>query len=199
MKILTKLVAWMTIASSVPPFRYVESFAPSHQQPTTLRRSENTALSFSAKDAENFWRKQSKNMLATLLAVSFLAPISADARPSVFTNDYADPFHPLCERHILVSKDLKTFHYSGTAVGPKDDPVRRGCSPDEVAKYGLRQGAFDGLLLSETQISAGDGIHEGVWEPANSAKTKLGYEEKDGIRWNDGNKWVVLKPEKSSK
>jgi hypothetical protein len=30
-----------------------------------------------------------------------------------------------------------------------------------------------------------------VWEPANSANTHLGYEDVDGIRWNDGNKWIV--------
>lgn len=111
---------------------------------------------------------------------------------SVFTNDYGDPLHPLCERHIQVSKDVKTFHYSGTAVGPKNDPVLRGCSPEEIRKFGLQQGAFDGVILSNNKISAGDGIHEGKWEPANTATTKLGYEDVDGIRWNDGNKWFVL-------
>jgi hypothetical protein len=113
------------------------------------------------------------------------------AATSVFTNDYADPFHPLCERHIKVSTDGATFHYTGTAVGSKNDPVRRGCTPEEIEKFGLRNGVFDGIIDGKT-ISVGDGIHEGVWEPANSASTSLGYEDNDGIRWNDGNKWTVL-------
>jgi hypothetical protein len=118
------------------------------------------------------------------------------AATTVFTNDYADPFHPLCERHIKASPDGTTFHYTGTAVGPKNDPVRRGCTLEEIQKFGLRQGAFDGIIKGKT-ISVGDGIHEGVWEPANSASTSLGYEDIDGIRWNDGNKWIVLPKEKN--
>lgn len=115
--------------------------------------------------------------------------------PFVYSNDYADPFHPLCERRIVVAPDGRTFQYSGTAVGPKDDPVRRGCSPEEIEKYQLRRGAFTGFILDNgKRISAGDGIHEGYWEPAGSLKTRtLGYEDVDGIRWNDGNKWVVIK------
>jgi hypothetical protein len=133
--------------------------------------------------------------LCSLLVSASLAVLPAHAvDPSIYTNDYSDPFHPLCERHIQVIDGGKTFHYSGTAVGPKDDPVRRGCSPEEIAKYKLRQGAFDGSILSNGRLSVGDGIHEGVWEPAGSVKTNnLGYEDVDGIRWNDGNKWVVLK------
>jgi len=116
---------------------------------------------------------------------------------TVLNGDYSDPFHPYCERHIEVSSDQKTFHYSGTAVGLKSDPdvIGRGCSPEEQAKYGLRKGAFDGdIIFNGKGISAGDGIHEGVWEDS----TVSGDSEKltgigvDGIRWNDGNKWVKL-------
>ena len=133
-------------------------------------------------------------------AALLLVPVSPShaVDPSIFTNDYGDPFHPLCERHIQVSPDGKTFHYSGTAVGPKNDPVLRGCTPEEIQEFRLRKGAFDGEILAGNRISAGDGIHEGVWEPAKTAKTKLGYEDVDGIRWNDGNKWFVLTKEKSS-
>ena len=60
------------------------------------------------------------------------APALAVVDPSVFTNEYADPLHPQCLRRIEVSKDGTTFHYSGTAVGPKDDPVLRGCSAQEI-------------------------------------------------------------------
>lgn len=123
---------------------------------------------------------------------------------SVFTNNYGDPFHPHCQRRIQVSPDGRTFSYSGTAVGPRDDPVRRGCTPSEIATYKLRHGAFEGVIFMRNTnnnndnggqtvvISAGDGIHEGVWEPAGTATTKLGYETVNGIRWNDGNKWFVL-------
>jgi hypothetical protein len=139
-------------------------------------------------------------MLAPLIvaATVTLASNPAFAATNVFANDYADPFHPLCERHIEVSNDGTTFHYSGTAVGPKNDPVRRGCTPEEIEKFGLRNGAFDGIInIDGKMISVGDGIHEGVWEPANSASTTLGYEGIDGIRWNDGNKWIVLPKEKN--
>jgi len=119
-----------------------------------------------------------------------------DTTTTVFNHEYADPFHPLCKRRIQVNPNDLTFHYSGTAVGPKDDPVRRGCSTEEIQKYGLRQGAFDGNIIITTngqvKISAGDGVHEGVWEAANSVNTNLGFENLDGIRWNDGNKWTVI-------
>jgi len=112
--------------------------------------------------------------------------------PFLFNGDYADPFHPYCERHLKVSQDGKTFQYTGTAVGPKDDPVLRGCSPQEQATYGSRSGAFQGLIINDgSAISAGDGVHEGVWEPKNSNSLQK-YGNEDGIRWNDGNKWVKL-------
>lgn len=139
----------------------------------------------------------SKMVAPFLVAAAMtLASNPAFAATSVFTNDYADPFHPRCERHIKVSNDGTTFHYTGTAVGPKNDPVRRGCTPEEIEKFGLRNGAFDGIIDGKI-ISVGDGIHEGVWEPANTASTNLGYEDIDGIRWNDGNKWTVLPKEEN--
>ena len=112
--------------------------------------------------------------------------------PSVFTNDYADPLHPLCKRHIEVSRDGTTFHYSGTAVGAKDDPVLRGCSPEEIKEFGIRRGKFDGTIIGDGKLSAGDGVHEGVWEPAYS-ESRQPFGDTDGIRWNDGNKWTVVK------
>jgi hypothetical protein len=124
--------------------------------------------------------------------------------PFIYTNDYSDPLHPICERHIVVNPDGKTFHYTGTAVGPKNDPVLRGCTPKEIELYTLRYGAFDGMILPTTKttttmgtsykISAGDGIHEGIWEPALTVDPSIPYYDVDGIRWNDGNKWIVLSP-----
>jgi hypothetical protein len=141
---------------------------------------------------EDEWKKL-HIIVSLFLSVSLVAYPAHAFDPSIFTNDYADPFHPLCKRHIEVSANGKTFHYSGTAVGPKDDPVRRGCTPTEIKQYKIRRGAFDGIILENNKISAGDGIHEGVWEPAGSASTNLGYEDEDGVRWNDGNKWIVQK------
>jgi hypothetical protein len=138
-------------------------------------------------------------MLPFLLTGLIAFPVNAAVDSRVYSNDYADPFHPLCKRHVQVAGDGKTFRYWGTAVGPKDDPVLRGCSPAEVREYGFRKGKFEGLITADNKISAGDGIHEGVWEPASSATTNLGYEDVDGIRWNDGNKWVVKKTEGTSK
>ena len=101
------------------------------------------------------------------------------------------------------------FHYSGTGVGQKGDPVLRGCTPSEIREYSIRRGAFDGKILPGLKLDAGDGIHVGTWEPAaNNANTNTGstatatatatgddtstlYTDVDGIRWNDGNKWIV--------
>lgn len=134
---------------------------------------------------------------------------SSLSSPFVFNHNYADPLHPECKRKIEVNKDSLGFHYSGTGVGPKDDPVLRGCTPSEIREYGIRRGAFDGKILPGLKLDAGDGIHVGVWEPAAVA-TRTGpvtatatangdtttiakYADVgvDGIRWNDGNKWIV--------
>lgn len=117
-----------------------------------------------------------------------------DMDVSVLNHEYSDPLHPQCRRTIQVDKDGKTFHYSGTGVKSNDDDsILRGCSPEEIKKYGLRTGSFDGQILQpELRLSVGDGIHEGQWEPANSVTTPgLQYKNVDGIRWNDGNKWIV--------
>jgi hypothetical protein len=133
------------------------------------------------------------SLLLSMVLLAGPAALAFDAK--TFTNDYIDPFHPQCRRHIEVAKDGKTFRYSGSAVGPKSESdVKRGCTPKEIKQFGLRAGSFEGVISGD-KISAGDGIHEGVWEPTDyatlSATTKLGNEEMDGIRWNDGNKWTV--------
>jgi hypothetical protein len=100
-------------------------------------------------------------------------------------------------RLVFILKLSKTFSYTGTTVGPKNDLVLQGCYPQEIAEFGLQKGAFSGVILPGIKISAHDGIHKGIWEPAFSAKTKLGYEDMDGIRWNDGNKWFAFLKEYS--
>jgi len=141
-------------------------------------------------------RAAASAFLAACMMGAASSPAAAADDATVLNHNYADPLHPLCERKIEVAADGKTFHYSGTAVGPKGDTVLRGCTPQEIKDFGLRQGAFDGFVLDGNRVSVGDGIHEGVWEPANSVKTTLGFEDQDGIRWNDGNKWVVIDAKK---
>ncbi len=130
-----------------------------------------------------------------LFSPSIVTPARAETPTDVIVlnHDYSDPLHPQCRRTIQVDSDGKTFHYSGTAVGPKDDPVLRGCSPGEIKQFGLRRASFDGQIqMPGLQLSVGDGIHEGRWEPANSVTTPgLQFKAVDGIRWNDGNKWIV--------
>ena len=143
--------------------------------------------------------QQLRKQLATVAIVTACSLPCQALDPSIYSGDYADPFHPLCERHIRVEEGSNVFHYSGTAVGPKDDSVKRGCSPFEIKQYGLRKGAFDGVILENGNISAGDGIHEGIWEPSDTVTTTLGYENVDGIRWNDGNKWTTKTESASTK
>ena len=137
-----------------------------------------------------------KQMLPIVLSSVLLTDPSSAFDPTVYNHSYKDPFHPLCKRRVEVSADGKTFDYRGTAVGPKDDPVLRGCSQKEIKEYGLRFGQFSGQILKDGRISAGDGIHEGVWEPAGSVSPSSGLKHTDvtGIRWNDGNKWIVIEP-----
>ena len=54
--------------------------------------------------------------------------------------------------------------------------------------------AFDGEITGDA-ISAGDGIHEGRW----NAPEKNAANAWTGIRWRDGNRWIVQAPEEASK
>lgn len=146
---------------------------------------------FNSEESNAPANKLASAVLPFALASSLVFPAFAADAASIFTNDYSDPLHPQCRRHIEVNADGKSFHYSGTAVGSEEDPVLRGCSSKEIKEFGIRRGAFDGIILEGNKISVGDGIHEGVWEPSGTATTNLGYEDVDGIRWKDGNKWIV--------
>ena len=134
-----------------------------------------------------------KTFLTTLAASTILFTQAATALdPSVYSHDYADPLHPLCKRRVTVLEDGKTFKYRGTRVGATESEVLRGCSKQEIKEYGLFVGQFQGEILDNGRISAGDGVHEGVWEPAGSVSADVPFASVDGIRWNDGNKWTVL-------
>ena len=123
-------------------------------------------------------------------SIVMTAPPAAALDPSIYQGDYRDPLHPYCERHIRVDTIQNKWYYTGTDVGPKGWTEKHGCSKDEIAKYGLRQGAFEGQILPNGRLSVGDGIHEAMWEPAKIAATSFGYEEVDGVRFDDHNKWV---------
>jgi len=166
-----------------------------------MRFAETSSQAPTSRDNDVVNNTTSKQVLPIILSLllwtssanSALAGPAANSNPSIYQGDYADPFHPYCERHISVSSDGQSFHYSGTAVGPKNDPVLRGCSDKEQELYGSRKGAFDGFILDNGgKVSAGDGIHEGFWEPAGVKKAAQKYGDVDGIRWDDGNKWVKL-------
>ncbi|CAB9512562.1 expressed unknown protein [Seminavis robusta] len=106
-------------------------------------------------------------------------PAAATADSALSTNDYTDPLHPQCQRHIEVNADGETLRYSGTTVVGDG----RGCSPKEAkAVGGIRRFVYEGTLDGNNNkmiVSLGDGSHtQGVWES-------------DGIRWQDGSKWMV--------
>ena len=101
----------------------------------------------SATTTKDTWQQQAASV-ALASAVLFSSPLLASAA-SFFDHEYADPFHPLCDRKIQVTG--QTFQYTGTAVGPKGDPVNRGCSAAEIKQYGLRQGAFEGKRWSNPE------------------------------------------------
>lgn len=193
----------LNIASKPNAFTYNSAQnIKSHQRIllTYLESSANNDLiSNSNKQYDtNFFSKAIPSVLLSICILSTVSiPASFAATAGInsmnYQGDYADPFHPYCERHIDVASTGKTFHYSGTAVGPKGDTVLRGCSEEEQKLYGSRNGAFDGSIIEAgAKITAGDGIHEGLWEPAFSNKKGMKYGDVDGIRWDDGNKWVKL-------
>jgi len=176
--------------------------APSIAPPTVVNTSPVIAAQQdTAKTTANALQEQQKALASTSSSSSSSSSydmiLTSAPRAAVLSTEYADPLHPYCRRRIEVASSGKTFRYIGTSVvGPKDDSVLRGCSPEEQQKFKLKSGEFKGrILLNPNEntlvVSAGDGIHEGVWEPKNTARTKLGYEDLDGIRWQDGNKWVV--------
>lgn len=131
----------------------------------------------------------------------------------ILNHNYNDPLHQQCTRRIDVDRrDPTIFHYKGTRVDDNNESgVLRGCTPKEVRDYGgLKHGSFDGKIIiddltSDVKLDAGDGIHVGVWEPATSLSISSSssspdqkpkqekYSDVDGIRWNDGNKWIVQK------
>jgi hypothetical protein len=114
-----------------------------------------------------------------------------------FEADYSDQLHPMCERHIRVERRVSeasgkanfVAHFSGTDVGPPGigDVVRLSCEEENIAKYKLREWAFDAKISSEGDlVDAGDGIHNGKFLDLTKDR------DWEGIRWKDGNRWIVV-------
>lgn len=112
-----------------------------------------------------------------------------------FEADYEDAMHPSCERHIKVERTAGpkgyVAHFSGTDVGPPGigQVVKVGCTEQEVTQYKLRRWEFDARISSDgNSVDADDGIHVGQWRSLDRDETKPW----EGIRWKDGNRWVVV-------
>jgi len=103
---------------------------------------------------------------------------------SVFVNDYADPQHPLCQRTIEIQGD--SVRLIGTETSSNG-----GCSREEVNEYGRREFTKNGRLTIKDGMSTLQfDDRMGVWE-AKDLQNSQSYGKADGIRWNDGTKWIV--------
>ena len=130
---------------------------------------------------------------ASLAAGALGACAATPATVTRFEGEYADQLHPLCERRITVEAlDTKprryVAHFSGTDVGPRGigPLVVIACDQANIDKYKLREWAFDGEIKGD-EISAGDGVHEGRWnQPKKDSPNPW-----TGIRWADGNRWIL--------
>ena len=71
-------------------------------------------------------------------------------------------------------------------IGPY---VRIACDDENIKKYSLRAWTFDARISEDGKsIDAGDGIHVGKWH------SKTADQNWEGIRWADGNRWLVARP-----
>lgn len=133
-------------------------------------------------------------------ALAASPPVTRNARKLAdrFNNDYDDALHPGCERRIKLdpipskasSNGEKNFiiNFSGTDVGPDGlgPIVKLACTDETIEKYKLRSWSFEGRVnVAGSEIDAGDGIHVGKWHESTPDQSWV------GIRWADGNRWVV--------
>ena len=144
------------------------------------------------------WMAVSTLMVVLVLFGGTVAPPAASAfsastasSVTVFQNEYQDPQFPKCRRTITV--DGTQLEYTGTAI----DHGTKDCTPQNIRQYRIEviknQG---GIVLSEDNDETATielGALKGVWEPAvvSSSSSDDSLQNVDGIRWSDGNKWVV--------
>ena len=153
-------------------------------------------------------------VMAALVATSLTVAEPAFAKPSLpsfrpmqnaavlarnFEADYRDDLHPMCERHVRVERNSApgggwVAHFSGTDVGPPGigPVVMIACDEENIEKYKLRNWEFDARISDDgVRVDAKDGIHAGQWNEVQTDGDQPGW---TGIRWDDGNKWVVVPP-----
>lgn len=118
-----------------------------------------------------------------------------------FDAEYDDRLHRGCDRRIEVDPTPVPYgdgqrgyavSFSGTDVGPKGigPIVEIACTEETIAKYELRSWSFEGMVNEAgTEIDAGDGVHVGKWHASTEAQAW------EGIKWADGNRWVVKEKE----
>ena len=118
-----------------------------------------------------------------------------------FEGEYDDQLHPLCERRVTVrsvdidpgSKKAGTRFvatFEGTDVGPAGigDKVYLPCDEKAKSLYASRTFSFEAIISPDGEaVDAGDGIHVGRY------KSERRGDDFDGIRWQDGNRWVRRK------
>jgi len=140
-------------------------------------------------------------LLPSQTSASFL-DMGATRRAARFEGEYDDRLHPLCERRVSVdTRELKVGAVSGekyypaqftmTDAGPPGIGalVYLACDEDNVKQYGLREWSFTARVSEDGEsVSASDGIHVGRWHVADENTPAENWQ---GIRWKDGNRWVI--------
>eukprot|EP00587_Corethron_hystrix_P013117 CAMPEP_0113298290 /NCGR_PEP_ID=MMETSP0010_2-20120614/797_1 /TAXON_ID=216773 ORGANISM="Corethron hystrix, Strain 308" /NCGR_SAMPLE_ID=MMETSP0010_2 /ASSEMBLY_ACC=CAM_ASM_000155 /LENGTH=197 /DNA_ID=CAMNT_0000151321 /DNA_START=53 /DNA_END=646 /DNA_ORIENTATION=- /assembly_acc=CAM_ASM_000155 len=126
-------------------------------------------------------------------------PRSSSRSAARFAAEYDDMLHPGCDRRIEVDptpirgdfgESRFLVRFSGTDVGPDGlgPIIRLGCTEETVQKYKLRSWSFEGRVnAAGTDIDAGDNVHVGRWHVPTEDQAWA------GIRWADGNRWIVKK------
>ena len=142
---------------------------------------------------------------ATPVPLKTILALPGFAEAQQFDADYADDLHPLCQRHVSVERVVTSnypegrmvAHFAGTDVGPPGigAVVKIGCDEDSIKdaeskRSGLREWSFDAYIDGTgDNVDAGDNVHVGRWHPAIDEDPTASWE---GIRWKDGNRWVVI-------
>lgn len=108
--------------------------------------------------------------IGSMTAAIFTAPMIANAAD--LTGSYSDPFHPNCQREIIVNG--LTADIKGTDGNP-------GCPADGSGKEWKLQGKIN---------SKGDTILVD-FTPKGGPKDIMGVWDGSGIKWPDGNKWSI--------
>jgi hypothetical protein len=150
------------------------------------------SASLDAKDLPT--AAKAKSVAAALLvgaaaAVSVLSPLPAAASaggPAEFAGSYADPFHPNCQRTIVVQDKGKLP--AAAAVTLRGTDGNPGCPPDGSGAPWTLAGTADaatGSLLVDFSPKGGPADLRGVWEEGEAGGSP-------GIRWPDGNKWTKI-------